>query len=58
MERNETLCSARYIGSELAVVLQAYLIRFAPSEIAEAFCMTRLGTSLGRVYGDLSRFIY
>ena len=51
---NETLCSARYIGSELAVVLQAsILIRFAPSEIAEAFCMTRLGTSLGRVYGDL-----
>lgn len=51
---HELACGARFIGAELAVTLQASLLcRFAPSYIAEAFCLSRLGSQPGRVYGDL-----
>ena len=51
---NEMLCSARFIGAELAVTLQASILaRFAPNDVSEAFCATRLGDGLGRVYGDM-----
>jgi putative acyl-CoA dehydrogenase len=45
---------ARRLVERLALCLQAaLLVRHAPSEIADAFCATRLGDEGGRTYGTL-----
>jgi putative acyl-CoA dehydrogenase len=47
---------ARSVACLAARCLQAsLLVRYAPSEIADAFCATRLEGSGGRVYGTLPR---
>jgi putative acyl-CoA dehydrogenase len=46
---------ARRLVEQLAVVWQGSLLaRFAPTEVAEAFCGSRLGSDRGRVLGTLS----
>ncbi|MFH0516036.1 acyl-CoA dehydrogenase family protein [Streptomyces sp. M41] len=45
---------ARRVTERLALVLQgSLLIRFAPPEVADAFCASRLGTDAGTVFGTL-----
>jgi putative acyl-CoA dehydrogenase len=47
---------ARRAVEELALAFQAsLLVRFAPAEVADAFCAGRLGEARGRVYGTLPR---
>ena len=42
----------------MAACLQgALLVQFAPAEVAEAFCATRLGTEYGGTLGTLPRGI-
>src|SRR5690606_21007591 len=45
---------ARRLAGRMAVLLQAsLLVRFAPPEVADAFCASRLGGSIEGVYGAL-----
>ncbi len=45
---------ARRLAGRMAVLLQAsLLVRFAPPEMADAFCASRLGGSLEGAYGAL-----
>ncbi|MFJ5261879.1 acyl-CoA dehydrogenase family protein [Streptomyces sp. NPDC088387] len=45
---------ARRLAERLALVLQgALLVRFAPSEVADAFCASRLGGDWGSAFGTL-----
>lgn len=45
---------ARRLTERLALVLQgSLLVRFAPPEIADAFCASRLGTDAGTAFGTL-----
>ena len=45
---------ARRLASQLAACLQgSLLVRFAPPEVADAFCGTRLGTTYGGTFGTL-----
>ncbi|MFW6091447.1 MAG: acyl-CoA dehydrogenase family protein, partial [Actinomycetota bacterium] len=45
---------ARRLAGRMAVLLQAsLLVRFAPPEVADAFCASRLGGSLEGAYGAL-----
>lgn len=44
----------RYLAEKMALAIQAAtLIRYAPSAVSDAFCMTRLGNAGGRAYGTL-----
>lgn len=46
--------SARRLASRMALCLQgSLLVRFAPPEVADIFCASRLGTSYGGVFGAL-----
>ncbi len=46
---------ARRLAGRMAACLQgALLVRFAPPEVADAFCASRLGTSYDGTYGTLS----
>lgn len=46
--------SARSLAGQMAACLQgSLLVRFAPVEIADAFCATRLGTSYSGTLGTL-----
>jgi putative acyl-CoA dehydrogenase len=46
---------ARRLAGRMAVCLQgALLVRFAPQEVADAFCASRLGTSYDGTFGMLS----
>ncbi|MGZ4446409.1 MAG: acyl-CoA dehydrogenase family protein [Nocardioides sp.] len=46
--------NARRLASRMAVCLQgSLLVRFAPPEVADAFCSSRLGTSYDGVFGAL-----
>jgi putative acyl-CoA dehydrogenase len=46
---------ARRLAGRMAVCLQgALLVRYAPPEVANAFCASRLGTSYDGTYGMLS----
>ncbi|MGV9239783.1 acyl-CoA dehydrogenase family protein, partial [Streptomyces nigra] len=45
---------ARRVTERLALVLQgSLLVRFAPSDVADAFCATRLGGDAGAAFGTL-----
>ncbi|MFJ4758109.1 acyl-CoA dehydrogenase family protein [Streptomyces sp. NPDC088763] len=45
---------ARRVTERLALVLQgALLVRFAPSDVADAFCASRLGGDAGAAFGTL-----
>jgi putative acyl-CoA dehydrogenase len=45
---------ARRLAGRMAACLQgALLVRFAPAEVADAFCGSRLGTSYGGTFGTL-----
>ncbi|MFF8957543.1 acyl-CoA dehydrogenase family protein [Streptomyces sp. NPDC014894] len=45
---------ARRVVERMALVLQgSLLVRFAPSEVADAFCASRLGGDWGAVFGTL-----
>ena len=45
---------ARRLAGRMAACLQgALLVRFAPPEVADAFCASRLGTSYDGVFGAL-----
>jgi putative acyl-CoA dehydrogenase len=47
--------SARRLAGRMAACLQgSLLVRFAPPEIADAFCSSRLGTSYDGTFGTLS----
>jgi putative acyl-CoA dehydrogenase len=47
--------AARRLTGRMAVCLQgALLVRFAPQEVADAFCTSRLGTSYDGTYGTLT----
>src|SRR6476469_5126723 len=47
--------SARRLAGRMAACLQgALLVRFAPPEVADAFCASRLGTSYDGVFGTLT----
>jgi putative acyl-CoA dehydrogenase len=49
---------ARRLVERLALCLQAsLLVRHAPTEVADAFCATRLGDEGGRAYGTLPRAV-
>ncbi|HEY0952949.1 MAG TPA: DNA alkylation response protein, partial [Nocardioides sp.] len=46
--------NARRLASRMALCLQgALLVRFAPAEVADVFCASRLGTSYDGVFGTL-----
>ncbi|HET8664626.1 MAG TPA: acyl-CoA dehydrogenase family protein [Nocardioides sp.] len=46
---------ARRLAGRMAMCLQgALLVRFAPPEVADAFCASRLGTSYDGTYGTLT----
>lgn len=46
--------SARRLAGQMAACLQgSLLVRFAPPEIADAFCSSRLGTGLNGTFGTL-----
>jgi putative acyl-CoA dehydrogenase len=45
---------ARRLAGQMAACLQgSLLVRFAPAEVADAFCSSRLGTSYGGTFGTL-----
>ena len=45
---------ARRLTERLALVLQgSLLVRFAPPEVADAFCASRLGGDAGSAFGTL-----
>ncbi|MFJ6389895.1 acyl-CoA dehydrogenase family protein [Streptomyces sp. NPDC091972] len=45
---------ARHLTERLALVLQgSLLVRYAPAEVADAFCASRLGTDRGTAFGTL-----
>ncbi|WP_217213398.1 acyl-CoA dehydrogenase family protein [Streptomyces sp. AC550_RSS872] len=47
-------CRARRLTERLALTLQgSLLVRFAPPEVADAFCASRLGTDGGSAFGTL-----
>ncbi|NYD42146.1 acyl-CoA dehydrogenase family protein [Nocardioides panaciterrulae] len=47
--------SARRLAGRMAACLQgALLVRFAPAEVADAFCASRLGTSYDGTFGALA----
>ena len=47
---------ARRLAGQMAACLQgSLLVRFAPPEIADAFCATRLGTTYNGTFGTLPR---
>jgi putative acyl-CoA dehydrogenase len=47
--------AARRLAGRMAACLQgALLVRFAPAEVADAFCGSRLGTSYDGTYGTLT----
>ena len=47
--------SARRLAGQMAACLQgSLLVRFAPPEVADAFCSSRLGTSYQGTFGTLS----
>jgi putative acyl-CoA dehydrogenase len=47
--------AARRLAGRMAVCLQgALLVRFAPQEVADAFCASRLGASYDGTYGTLT----
>ena len=49
---------ARRLAGQMAAVLQgALLVRYAPPEVADAFCATRLGQEYGGTLGTLPRGI-
>jgi putative acyl-CoA dehydrogenase len=55
-DRDERELRARRLVERLALCLQgSLLVRHAPSEVADAFCATRLGGEGGRAYGTLRR---
>ena len=46
---------ARRLAGQMAACLQgSLLVRFAPAEVADAFCGTRLGTSYAGTFGMLT----
>ncbi|MEO5854025.1 MAG: acyl-CoA dehydrogenase family protein, partial [Nocardioides sp.] len=46
--------SARRLAGAMAACLQgSLLVRFAPTEVADAFCASRLGTTYGGTFGAL-----
>ena len=46
---------ARRLAGQMAACLQgSLLVRFAPAEVADAFCASRLGTSYGGTFGMLT----
>jgi putative acyl-CoA dehydrogenase len=46
---------ARRLAGRMAACLQgALLVRFAPAEVADAFCGSRLGTTYDGTYGALT----
>jgi putative acyl-CoA dehydrogenase len=46
--------SARRLAGRMAACLQgSLLVRFAPPEVADAFCASRLGTSYDGTFGTL-----
>ncbi len=48
------LVAARRLAGRMAACLQgSLLVRFAPPEVADAFCGSRLGTSYDGTYGSL-----
>ena len=54
MQRDEAQSRARALVERLALALQAsLLIRYAPSSVADAFCVARLAGGGGREYGTL-----
>ena len=54
----EAESSARRLVERLALCLQgSLLVRDAPPEVADAFCVTRLGGEGGRAYGTLPRTV-
>ncbi|HSM77524.1 MAG TPA: hypothetical protein VLT57_07860, partial [Bryobacteraceae bacterium] len=54
LRQDLTEAGARRIAERLALVLQAsLLIRHSPSEVADAFCVSRLGGDWGRTAGTL-----
>ena len=47
---------ARRLAGQMAACLQgSLLVRFAPAEVADAFCASRLGTSYNGTFGTLDR---
>jgi putative acyl-CoA dehydrogenase len=49
---------ARRLVERMALCLQAsLLVRYGPTEVADAFCATRLGGDGGRAYGTLPRAV-
>ena len=47
---------ARRLAGQMAACLQgSLLVRFAPPEVADAFCASRLGTSYNGTFGTLRR---
>ncbi len=57
-DTSELELRARRLAGQMAAVLQgALLVRHAPSEVADAFCATRLGMEYGGTMGTLPRGI-
>jgi putative acyl-CoA dehydrogenase len=49
---------ARRLAEDIALTLQgSLLLRYGPTEVAEAFCRTRLGGDHGSTFGTLPRGI-
>ena len=54
-ESGDAEVAARRLAGRMAACLQgALLVRFAPQEVADAFCASRLGTSYDGTYGTLA----
>ncbi len=54
-EAGDAEVAARRLAGRMAVCLQgALLVRFAPQEVADAYCTSRLGTSYDGTYGTLT----
>jgi len=54
-ESGEAEVAARRLAGRMAACLQgALLVRFAPHEVADAFCASRLGTTYDGTYGTLT----
>jgi putative acyl-CoA dehydrogenase len=57
-DTSELEVGARRLAGRMAACLQgALLVQFAPAEVAEAFCATRLGNEYGGTLGTLPRGI-
>lgn len=54
-ESGDVEAGARRLAGRMAACLQgSLLVRFAPAEVADAFCDSRLGTSYGGTFGMLA----